>query len=245
MGRIAAVLASLMLAAAFAAPATASASPADRAAGPSSATLRACERGAEPAAEFEARMGNVPGAVRMRMRFTLQVLTPARPAYRRVAAPGFGGWTTSDPGTTRYVYTRRVEDLVGPASYRVVVRFRWLDAADDVIARDRAHSRPCRQPDLRPNLTIRDLAIEPGPDASTRRYVALVRNTGRRPAGAFDVAVGDLAPATVPSLGPGRERTVEVVGPACEPGAMIAAVADPIDLLDERSETDNELTLAC
>jgi hypothetical protein len=214
-------------------------------AGPASATLIACEHGAEPAAEFEARMGTVPGAVRMRMRFTLQVLTPARPGYRRVAAPGFGGWTTSDPGTTRYVYTRRVEDLVGPASYRVVVRFRWLDAADEVIARDRAHSRPCRQQDVRPNLTIRDLAIEPGPDAATRRYVARVRNTGRRPAGAFDVAVGELPPVTVPSLGPGRERTVEVTGPACEPGSAITAVADPADLLDERSETDNELTLGC
>jgi CARDB len=243
MGRIAVFLGSLALAAVLAAPAAA-ARPATTA-GPASAALLACERGGEPAAEFEARMGTVPGAVRMRMRFTLQVLTPARPFYRRVAAPGFGGWSTSDPGTTRYVYTRRVEDLVGPASYRVVVRFRWLDAADEVVARDRAHSRPCRQPDLRPNLTIRDLAIEPGTDLSTRRYVALVRNTGRRPAVAFELAVGDLVPVTIPSLGPGRERTVEVTGPACEPGATIAAVADPADLVDERSETDNELTLAC
>jgi CARDB len=214
-------------------------------AGPSSATLVACERGTEPAAEFEARMGTVPGAERMKMRFTLQALTPARATYRRVAAPGFGSWTISDSGTTRYVYTRRVEDLVGPASYRVVVRFRWLDAADHVIARDRAHSRPCRQPDLRPNLTIRDLAIEPGPDLATRRYVALVRNAGRRPAGAFDLAVGDLPPVAVGALGPGRERTVEVTGPACEPGIEITAVADPADAVEERSEDDNRLTVGC
>jgi CARDB len=237
MGRIAVFLGSFVLAAVLAAPAAA--------AGPASAALLACERGAEPAAEFEARMGTVPGAVRMRMRFTLQMLTPSKPTYRRVAAHGFGGWSTSDPGTTRYVYTRRVEDLVGPASYRVVVRFRWLDAADEVIARDRAHSRPCRQPDLRPNLTVRDLAIEPGPDAFTRRYVALVRNTGRRPAGAFELAVGDLLPVTIPSLGPGRERTVEVVGPLCESGAEITAVADAADLVEERSETDNELAVVC
>jgi CARDB protein len=214
-------------------------------AGPASAELLACERGAEPAAEFEARMGTVPGAVRMRMRFTLQVMTPGRSSFRRVAAPGFGVWSTSDPGTTRYAYTRRVENLVGPAAYRVVVRFRWLDAADKVIARDREQSRRCRQPDLRPNLALRSLAVEPGADESTRRYVAVVRNTGRRPVGAFEVAVGVLPPVTIPALGPRRERTVEVTGPACEPGAPITAAADPADLVDERSETDNELSVTC
>jgi CARDB len=219
--------------------------PAASASGPASAVLLACERGAEPAAEFEARMGTVPGAVRLRMRFTLQAMTPGRPGYRRVAAPGFGVWTTADPGTTRYAYTRRVENLVGPASYRVMVRFRWLDADDEVIARDREYSRPCKQPDLRPNLTVRSLAVERGDDAATRRYVAVVRNTGRRAAGVFEVAIGGLPPVTVPALGPGRERTVEVSGPACEPGTPVTAAADPADLVDERSETDNELTAAC
>jgi CARDB len=239
MGRIAVLLGSLFLAAA---PASAQADVVD---GPASALLLACEHGVEPAAEFEARMGTVPGAVRLRMRFTLQVSTPGRLGYRRVAAPGFGAWSTSEPGTTRYAYTRRVENLVGPASYRVVVRFRWLDAADTVIARAREQSRPCRQPDLRPNLTIRDLTIEPGADAATRRYVAHVRNTGRRPSGAFELAVGDLPPVTVPAVAPGRERTVEVTGPACDPGASITASADPADLVDERSETDNELAATC
>jgi CARDB len=236
MGRRA-VLLGLLLALVLAAPSAA--------AGPSSAVLLACEHGVDPAAEFEARMGTVPGADRMRMRFTLQVATPAKPAYRRVAAPGYGTWTTADPGTTRYVYTRRVEDLVGPASYRVLVRFRWLDAADRVIARDRRYSRPCRQPDPRPNLVVRGLTIERTDDPAERRYVAVVRNAGRGPAGAFEVAVGELPPVTTASLGPGRERTVEVVGPACEAGATVIAVADPGDMVDERSELDNELAADC
>jgi hypothetical protein len=215
------------------------------AAQPAHAVMLSCERGEEPAAEFEARMSAVPGTARMQMRVTLQVSTPARPDYRRVAAPSFGVWTTSDPGTTRYVYTRRVEDLVGPARYRVHVRFRWLDAAGDVIARTRRTSRACRQPDLRPNLTVEDLTVERTDDPQTRRYVALVANTGRSAAGPFDVAVADNAAVTVPSLLPGRERTVEIVGPACDPGATVTAAADPAHAVDERSETDNEFVLVC
>jgi hypothetical protein len=215
------------------------------AAQPASAAMLSCERGEEPAAEFEARMSTVPGTARMQMRVTLQVSTPIKPGYRRVSAPSFGVWTTSDPGTTRYVYTRRVEDLVGPARYRVQVRFRWLDEAGDVIARARRTSRACRQPDLRPNLEVEDVTIERTGDPRTRRYVALVSNTGRSEAGPFEVAVGDLAPVPVPSLLPGRERTVEVVGPVCAPGATVAAVADPANAVDERSETDNELTVDC
>jgi hypothetical protein len=210
---------------------------------PANAVLLECERGDAPAAEFEARMATLPGATAMQMRFTLQASTPAKPAYRRVAAPGFGTWTTSEPSTTRYVYTRRVEDLVGPASYRVVVRFRWLDAAGEQVARTRRVSRVCRQPDNRPNLTITGLSVEQGADVATRRYVAFVRNTGRRTSDPFQLAIGDLVPVTVGPLPPGRDRAVELSGPACED--EITAVADPEDAIDERSEGDNERTAGC
>ncbi|MGH2944923.1 MAG: CARDB domain-containing protein [Solirubrobacteraceae bacterium] len=208
-------------------------------AAPADATLVTCERGV---AEFEARMETVPGAASMSMRFTLQART--RRPYRRVEAPGFGEWTTADPGVTRYVYTRRVKELIGPARYRVLVRFRWLDAAGTTIDRDRERSRACRQPDLRPDLELLDLWTS-GPG----RYFALVANTGRGEAEAFDVSmtVGDeeLEPVTVDRLAAGRERVVELAGPACEPGTAIHAEADPDDLVEERSEADNQLTLAC
>jgi CARDB len=207
---------------------------------PASATLLECDRSAAPAAEFEARMTALSGATQMQMRFTLQASTPERPGFRRVAVPGFGTWTTADPGVTRYSYSRRVEALVGPASYRVMVRFRWLDAAGGQIAHTRKVSRACRQPDLRPNLTLGDVSLEPD-----GRYVVLVRNTGKRPAGPFELAVGDSAPVEVPSVAAGRERSVPVAGPACEPGATLTAVADTADVVDERSEDDNELSLAC
>jgi hypothetical protein len=208
-------------------------------AAPADAALVTCERGA---AEFEAQMQTVPGASSMGMRFTLQART--KRAYRRVEAPGFGEWTTADPGVTRYVYTRRVKELIGPARYRVLVRFRWLDATGATVARDRERSRACAQPDLRPDLELLDLWTSP-----PGRYFALVANTGRGEAGEFDVSltVGgqELEPVTIDRLGARRERLVELAGPACEPGTAILAEADRDDLVEERSEADNALTVTC
>ena len=95
------------------------------------AALTACERGTGTtggAAEFEARMRTVPRTARMQLRFTLQARTPGRLHYAAIAAPSFGSWVSAAPGTQRYVYTKRVENLLAPASYRVKVRFRWLDS---------------------------------------------------------------------------------------------------------------------
>jgi hypothetical protein len=217
--------------------------PAAHASEPASAALLDCDRDGR-AAEFQARMDSVAGAERMQMRFTLKVQRGRR-AYRRVSAPGFGVWTTADPGVTRYVYTRRVEDLLGPARYRVHVRFRWQDAAGRTIERDAARSRSCRQPDPRPNLTVDSLAIEPTDDPGRLRYVVLVRNEARADAEAFEVAVNGVEPVLVEGLDGREERTVELVGPACEPGWKVTATADPLDELEERSERDNELAITC
>jgi hypothetical protein len=198
----------------------------------------------ERAAEFEARMATVEGATRMKMRFTLQVRKSGKQVFKRIAAPGFNSWTTAVPGTSRYVFTRRVEALIGPASYRAMVRFRWLDAHGATVATAQSYSRACRQPDHRPNLTVRALSVEGG-----RNYVALVANTGRSASDPFDLHVQlpdrVLGPVAVESLDPGEERLVPIRGPRCEAGTSITATADPLDVVDERSETDNALTTTC
>ncbi len=226
---------SIVLFAALAAPA--------QAAQNASVALTACVP-RERAAEFEARMGAVERAKRMRMSFTLQVRKPGKAAYHRVAAPGFSDWTTADPGTRRYVFTRRVESLIGPASYRALVRFRWLDARGRTVASARAYSRACRQPDHRPNLTVKALSME-----GARNYVALVANTGRSASGPFELQVTlpdrVLGPVTVENLDPGAQQLLRFRGPRCKAGTSVTATADPLDAIDERSETDNALTLTC
>jgi hypothetical protein len=235
-------LALLVAAAALAAPATASGATAG-------AVLLGCERGDRPAAEFQASMDASPAAARMQMRFALQARLPGRRGYRRVAAPGFGTWATADPGVSRYTFTRRVENLIGPARYRVSVHFRWLDAAGRMVARARARSRSCRQPDLRPDLEVTELALLPSAARDEDRYRVVVRNRGRSPAGAFDLelSVGGAAAATVrvEGIAAGGERLVEIDGPACEPGLEVTATADPGDAVSERSEAGNVLTLTC
>lgn len=234
MRRICLVIAALLL---LLAPAAAAAS---KRAG---VALLECDREAR-AASFQARMELVSGAARMQMRFTL-LAERGRRGFRRVWAPGFGVWTTADPGVTRYVYTRRVEHLLGPARYRVHVRFRWLDGDGRTIARDAARSRICRQPDPRPNLVVRSLSIEPAGEPDRRRYVVLVRNAGIGDADPFELEVTGTAPVVVDGLAAQRERTVALIGPACKPGWEVTATADPLDELDERSERDNEVAITC
>jgi hypothetical protein len=219
---------------AFAAPASAARS---------SAVLLECDR-QEGAAEFQARMETVAGADRLRMRFTLEAQRRRR-AWRRVAAPGFGEWTSAEPGVTRYLHTRRVEELVGPVRYRVHVRFWWVDAAGGTVARAHARSRACRQPDRRPDLVVDDLVVEPTDDPAVHRYLVYVRNEGRSAVDAFDLAVTGLAPVTVDGIEKDEERVVELTGPACAAGASLTAIADPQDLIDERSERDNALRRSC
>jgi hypothetical protein len=209
------------------------------AAGPASVSLTSCKP-KERAAEFEARMEQISGAVRMKLRYTLEGRKPRR-GWRRVAAPELAGWRSADPQTTRFISERRVTELVGPASYRVLVRFRWIDEDGHVVARAKARSRACWQRDHRPNLKLRELSFE-----GEGSYVALVANTGRSPTGAFELAITGLAPFVVDEeLLPGEQRLIEAVGPDCEPGALVTATADSLDLIDERNELDNTISRRC
>jgi hypothetical protein len=212
--------------------------PAAAAAGPASVALTACEP-RERAAEFEARMDKVAGAARMKLRFTLEARKAGK-GWRRVAAPELGGWRTADAATTRYISSRRVTALVGPASYRTLVRFRWLDADGRTVARAKARSRSCWQTDHRPNLKLRALSFEGATD-----YVVLVANTGASASGPFELELTGFPIQAIDGLEPGEQRLVEVAGPKCESGTQVTATADPLDLVDERSERDNALTRSC
>ena len=216
------------------------------------AALTECDRGpadSDRAAVFEGRMRSLRGTARMQMRFTLQAHSPDTTRWSSVAAPGFGTWVTSQPGTSRYVYTKRVEGLLAPSSYRVQVRFRWLSGSGRALAAARRDSRVCRQPDPRPDLVVSSLAIRPAAKAGRYRYVAFVRNRGRSAAdaSALRVAVGGVALPSAPviALEPGEGVEVAVEGPACAEGSPVDADADPDDVVDERDEADNRFTRLC
>lgn len=213
------------------------------------AALTACDR-IHHRAVFEGRMDARPQIARMQMRFVLQDRRPAGARWAHVAVPGFSAWRTSDPGRSRYVYTKRVQALVGPASYRVRVRFRWLAADGSVLRHAVAVSRACRQPDPRPDLSVGTLEVGPLLSGNRRRYLITVLNSGRSEAGPSTVSldVGDGgAPLTgaVDALAPGRSQVVALTGRACVAGAALRATADAADVVDERHEDDDTLTATC
>jgi hypothetical protein len=244
------VLSSLVLAGAGLAPAAhaahaAAPAPAGTAARAPRALVATCDR-TRQAAVFEGRMDAVPQADRMQMRFSLQVSTPDEPDWTRLAVPGFSTWVTSEPGRSRYLYSKRVESLLAPAGYRVQIRFRWLAADGTVVRGARAASKPCRQPDPRADLRV--VALGAGPDGAGLRYAVAVRNAGRSAAPAstlrLELAGGSAQTAAVPPIAAGGREEVFLSGPACRPHDRLTAIADADDAVDERDEA-NAFTLAC
>ena len=152
-------------------------------------------------------------------------------------------------GTSRYTYTKRVQNLLAPASYRVLVRFRWLDAGGEIVQRAKDRSPVCRQPDPRPNLIVRSIGVQDAGRPARKRYVVFVRNAGGSVADATSLLVtvdgATLPEAQVVSLEPGEGTLVSVEGPACRAGAEIVADADADDAVEERDEADNSLTRFC
>ena len=229
-------------------PAAASAAPGRPSA---QARITACATAVAQASRHLVAQGSMRAyrdAARMQMRFDLQVRVPDRPRWTTLPAPGFGTWNTADPASRRYVYSKRVENLAAPASYRMVIRFRWLDADGRRVAALRRVSKPCEQPDLRPDLEPRRVHVTPLTE-SERRYVIPVRNTGASPAGPFAVTLtvnGVALPSVaVTGLGAGKGTDLRVDGPACEPGSVIGVRVDSDGTVDETDEADDELLRGC
>jgi CARDB len=209
-----------------------------------------CVPALDPAARsatFEARMHTIRRTERMQLRFTLQVREEG--VWSRVAAPGFDTWLTSEPEVRRYSYARTVTNLTAPAAYRMVVRFRWLDADAAAIRSARVTSAACRQPDMRPDLQPQSIEVLPAADPDQRRYVVALRNDGRTDALPFaaTLTIGDeqLEPLSVLGLPAATRQLVAFTGPPCAADSQLTVTLDPGAAVDERDEDDNVLVTPC
>jgi hypothetical protein len=211
-----------------------------------------CVPAVDPAvrsATFEARVHSVHGSERMQVRFTLQVREDGLSGWRRVVAPGFDTWLTSEPAVRRYSYAKTVTNLSAPATYRMVVRFRWLDEDGEALKSARVTSLGCRQPDMRPNLLPQRVDVLPGLQADTRRYAVALRNAGRTDALPFaaTLAIGDeqADPLSILGVAAGVQQIVTFTGPPCKEGTQLTVTLDPGEAVDERDEEDNVLVTPC
>jgi len=200
-------------------------------------------------------MRPIPGGRRLSLRVDLyqRPLSGGRWALRS-DVPGLSEWTSPSDASIGsrpsdvYRYRQAVGRLVVPFAYRFRVTFRWSDGGGRAVAEAVVNTAPCREPDLRPDLTIASAVADPSqPGDATTRYVVTVRNAGRALATGVQVAATFSAPTrTVRRLAPSQSVDVVFWGPVC--GAESPApsfLVDPANLIDESRETNNSLVATC
>ena len=202
------------------------------------------------AATFQGELRPFKDAVGLSLRFTLQTRDLTSSEWRRVKATGFGTWLRADPGSKGYVYDKAVQNLAPGADYRVIIRFRWRDEKGGVVAQAVKRSRSCRVPDTRANLIPEALTVLPGTTDATRSYSLVVANRGKVAADEFFVELKNsegqvFEDSTDQPLAPGATVELRFEAPACVAGSQLTATVDTEAEVDEASEIDNVLSVAC
>jgi hypothetical protein len=211
------------------------------------AKLAACESGPDAADRFAVFSGAMPrnDAAAMAMRFDLYEKQPGG-KFERVVLDNWGEWErTAKKGVPGFIFTKRVEQLAAPATFRAAVSFRWYDAKGRVVDSTRRLSPVCRQADWRPDLHVKRIVLPPDDGGPVK---VVIRNDGRSAASAFavNVARADFVKgASVSALPAGGQATVGVSLGRCKPGTTITVTLDPAGAVDEADEADNTATVAC
>ena len=113
------------------------------------ATLLTCSSGAtapERSLTVSGTMPSVATTHRMWMRFELYEKLPGEATtFKRVKLPAWNTWVKSEEGVSGLVFQRTVDSLVAPANYKVVVRFRWYNAAGKRTKSKTKTSKVCHQ----------------------------------------------------------------------------------------------------
>lgn len=95
---------------------------------------------------FVGEMETVTDAHRMAMQIVVQEHTPEEAGFHTLTADGLGTWERSEVGVKIYKYVRQVTDLPGPAAFRAIVLYRWMNEKGHVIRHDERRTPICRQP---------------------------------------------------------------------------------------------------
>ena len=218
---------------------------------PLRASLDACQpalTATDRSAVFSGSMPSVAGTRRMRMRFDLYVKRDATMAWRRVTAPRWGIWHVSRSRVPGFVFTKVVDGLDAPASYRAVVRFRWYGQHEQLIRSARRTSATCVEPDPRPDLRLSSITALPLGSGSAR-YTLVVANAGLDVAGAFRIvlAIGDRrVPISIAAgLAAGQQRVAAIEAPSCVGVGKVSVLLDPEGVIDQAGGRDAAVVRPC
>jgi hypothetical protein len=137
--------------------------------GATAATLEQCVTSVvqtERSATFTGEMTAIGGTSKMSMRIDVQERTAEESGYHVLSAPGLGVWRSADPKVKVYKYLKQVTNLSAAASYRALVRFRWIGAKGRVIRRAERLTPRCLQPATPPEPQPAPTTAPPEANAS-------------------------------------------------------------------------------
>jgi hypothetical protein len=217
------------------------------------AKVTACKTGPELADRYAVFSGSMPavkGSRRMWMRFDLYIKTADSKGWRHLTVPKFGVWQKSRGGVSGFIFDKRVQGLAAPADYRAVVQFRWYGAKHNLVRHKRRTTRPCREPDPRPNLVVDHVVVGKAAADGSARYTVVVRNEGLSAAAApFSVGLtvdGAAQPEqTVSSLAAHGHAGLTFTAPRCAAGSPVQVTTDTGAAIAESNEADNVLVRPC
>jgi CARDB len=201
-------------------------------------------------------MRPVTGTRKMALRFELLQRAPGL-AAATLNVGDLGQWRSPPDATLGQlpgdVWRREkpVYNLAVPYTYQFRVSFRWTGARGKVLATTTRYSRTCRQREMRPDLTVKSIAVSPiAGHPKKELYTAVVANQGLTGAGPFQVLFvpGDSSaatPLTVPYLGAGKTRTLSFTGPLCDAASPPTVTADSASQVNDFNRANNQLSAVC
>jgi hypothetical protein len=226
---------------------------------PPRASLRSpvCVTAMDPvsrAISITAVMRPVAGTTKMQLKFDLLRRTGNGHPFARVRGGDLNTWVNpTDPTlgqhpNDKWNLIKQVVNLKAPATYRFRVSFRWIGAHGAVLRTAGRTSPTCYQPELRPDLQVRTIAVQAvAGRPNVNAYVALIRNAGASAAGPFQVQFSDgdvLKTRTVSDLGAHLSIKEQFIGPLCTAGTA-TVTADPTDQVDDLNRANNSLSVVC
>lgn len=219
-----------------------------------------CHRGLDPvnrSVAVTAVMRPLAGTRHLALRFDLLYSRGGRHPMKVVRAGDLGVWITPRdrtlgqlPGDT-WNLQKSVIALAAPATYRFRVQFRWEDQRRHVLGTTLRYSHRCLQRELRPDLLVRSIQVNPIVGQPARElYTAVIANDGNSPSGPFDVLFdprdGSAASTvTLGSLAAHSTRTERFVGPVCVASRAPIVTADSAEQVDDLNRSNNTMQATC
>jgi hypothetical protein len=219
-----------------------------------------CEQAVSPIARtisVWSWMRPVPGTRKLEARWVLLSRPTTGGTFTVVPGTGLGTWVSPTNRTLGqrsgdvWKLHKSVSDLSAPAVYKLRGTFRWLGTGGRVLATMKRSTHKCAQPELRPDLLVRSIAVQPIPRRPAfNRYVATIANAGKSAAGPFEVQFspgGGLSDTIRSETGLAAHHQLQetFVGPACTTTSPVTVTVDPTGAVDDFNRSNNQLTAVC